>query len=266
MGDRVGVPWLHTACGFCRDCQTGWETVCAKQKQTGFTVQGGFAEYVVADPNFVGKIPEGLSDEQAAPILCAGVTTYKGLKESGVKPGQFVVITGAGGGLGHVAVQYARAMGMRVIGIDGGEQKMQFLRKLGCEHTVDFKVCKDVVAEVKRITGDCDGAHGAIMLAAAAATFTQAIHYVRPRGTVICIALPPGNFEVPVLQIILKAINVKGSIVGTRFDLMESLDIAARGLVRCNVSVRKLSEVNTVLEELHAMKVEGRVVLKGMDQ
>jgi propanol-preferring alcohol dehydrogenase len=219
------------------------------------------AEYAVANPNFVGRIPEGLSDEQAAPILCAGVTTYKGLKESGVRPGQYIAITGAAGGLGHVAVQYAKAMGMIVIAIDGGDAKMKFLKKLGADHVIDFTVTKDVPAEIKRICGSFDGPHGALMLAAVAPLFTQAVKYVRPRGTVVCIALPPGAFEVPVLDIILKAVNVKGSIVGTRLDLQEALEIAAAGKVKCNVVTKPITDINKILDDLHHCKIEGRVAI-----
>jgi len=261
LGTRVGIPWLHQSCGKCRECWAGWETTCTKQLQSGFSTNGALSEYALANPAFVGLIPAGLSDEQAAPILCAGVTTYKGLKESGVKPGQYIVITGAAGGLGHVAVQYAKAMGMIVIAVDGGESKMQFLKRLGADHVIDFKVTKDVSAEIKRITANTEGPHGALMLAAVAPLFTQAVKYMRPRGTVVCIALPPGNFEVPVLDIILKAVSVKGSIVGTRLDLQEALEIAAAGKVKCNVVTKPLSDIQAVLDDLHHMKIEGRVCI-----
>lgn len=261
VGTRVGIAWLHKACGNCKDCWGGWETVCGKQLQTGFTINGTLGQYCLASAAYVGRIPEGLSDEQAAPILCAGVTVYKGLKESMVKPGQWVVITGAGGGLGHVAIQYAKAMGMNVIGIDGGEQKRDFMKRMGADEAIDFKVCKDIVAEIKRITGG-EGAHGALMLAAVLTAIPQAVQYLRPRGCCVCISLPPGDLSASLIDVVIKAITIKGSIVGTRLDLQESLEIAASGKVKCNVQCRKLEDINDILDELRAAKIDGRMVIK----
>ena len=158
-GDRVGVPWLHSACGTCDDCITGWETLCAKQQNTGYSVNGAFAEYVVAPAAYVGRIPDALTFADAAPILCAGVTTYKGLKETETKPGQWVVISGVGG-LGHLAVQYARAMGMHVAAVDIGEEKLALARSLGAEIALDAR--KDPAAEIQRLVG---GAHGVLVTA-----------------------------------------------------------------------------------------------------
>src|SRR5678815_3991799 len=145
-GDRVGVPWLHTACGHCRHCLAGWETLCDSQKNTGYSINGGFAEYVLADPNYVGHLPDGLDWATAAPILCAGVTVYKGLKETDTKPGDTVVISGIGG-LGHIAVQYAKAMGLDVIAIDISDEKLSLARKMGADAVVNAKTT-DAVAEV----------------------------------------------------------------------------------------------------------------------
>ena len=137
-GDRVGVPWLHTACGCCSPCRTGWETLCAEQQNTGYSVNGSFAEYGLADPNFVGHLPAGLDFGPAAPVLCAGVTVYKGLKETEVRPGEWVVISGIGG-LGHMAVQYAKAMGMNVAAVDVEDDKLELAKKLGASVTVNAK-------------------------------------------------------------------------------------------------------------------------------
>lgn len=159
-GDRVGVPWLHTACGHCEHCLTGWETLCDGQQMTGYTVNGGFAEYVLADPAYVGQLPDGLSFESLAPILCAGVTAYKGLKVLDVRPGQWVAIVGVGG-LGHLAVQYARAMGLHVAAVDIDTSRLQMAQRLGAELCINAAEC-DPAATLQQ---ELRGVHGALVTA-----------------------------------------------------------------------------------------------------
>src|ERR1700729_1277497 len=137
-GDRVGIPWLYSACGHCEYCLAGWETVCAQAQFGGYTTNGGFAEYLLADPDYVAHVPAGLAPGDAAPLICAGITTYKGIKQTGAKPGEWIAISGAGG-LGHVAIQYAKAMGLHVAAVDLGPEKMTLARKLGAEITIDAK-------------------------------------------------------------------------------------------------------------------------------
>lgn len=264
IGDRVGHAWLHDSCGSCDYCLKGWETVCGKQNQTGFAADGCFAEYTVAKASYVGKIPDGLSFSQAAPVLCAGVTTYKALKETEAKPGQWVAIIGACGGLGHVGVQYAKAMGLKVCAIDFGEEKKSYaMDDLKAEAYVDIKG-KDsdtIVAEVKKA---CDGMgpHGSLILAPAPAAFRQGVDMLRPMGFAVGIALPPADFPVDIFSLILHRKTIRGSIVGTRLDLNESLVIAGDGKVTCTIQERKLDEINTILEEMHAGKIKGRCVLR----
>jgi len=261
LGDRVGVPWLHTACGTCYHCKDGWETVCQTQKQTGFVVDGGLAEYVLADAAFVGKIPDALTFEQAAPIMCAGVTVYKALKVSDVKPGQWVSISGAAGGLGHVAIQYAKAMGMRVIGITRAmtPEKAQMFSEYGVDYPLDLS--KETVFEgVKKATGG-EGPHGAVCLAPMNQDITDATSFVAPRGTVVPVAIQSGNFEANTQLTVIRAVKILGSIVGTRKDLEESLALAAEGKVKCSVTIRKFEDINNVLDELRDGKVKGRVVM-----
>ena len=164
-GDRVGVPWLYSACGHCKHCLGGWETLCTDQKNTGYSVNGGFAEYVVADPNYVGHLPGNVPFPEIAPVLCAGVTVYKGLKVTDTKPGDWVVISGVGG-LGHMAVQYAKAMGMNVAAVDIDEAKLELARKLGATLTVNA-MQEDPAAVIKRETGG--GAQGVLVTAVSAA-------------------------------------------------------------------------------------------------
>ncbi len=257
VGDRVGVPWLNSACGRCDYCLNGWETLCPYQSNTGYSVNGGFAEYMVAPSEFATKLPDRLGFDDAAPILCAGVTTYKGLKEADLQPGDWVVISGVGG-LGHVAVQYAVAMGYRVIAVDIAGEKLDLARALGAEITLNARLV-DPVIEVQRLV--C-GAHGALVTAVSPAAFTQAIGMLRRGGTVSLVGLPPGTFETPIFDVVLKALTIRGSIVGTRADLIEALDFAARGKVHATFETQPLEAINEVFTRLESGDINGRVVLQ----
>lgn len=257
-GDAVGVPWLHDACGTCEYCTTGWETLCETQRNSGYGVNGAHAEYVLATAAYVGRLPDDVDFAAMAPILCAGVTTYKGLKETEAKPGEWVVISGIGG-LGHVAVQYAKAMGLHVAAIDVSEDKLALARRLGADLAVDCGRGAEAVEEVVRATGG--GAHGVLVTAVSLPAFEQALAMVRRRGTVSLVGLPPGTFPTPVFDVVLKRITVRGSIVGTCRDLAESIAFAAEGKVRANVSTRPLEAINEVFDDLLAGRVEGRVAL-----
>lgn len=255
-GDRVGVPWLYTACGHCMHCLGGWETLCEAQKNTGYSVNGAFAEYVLADPNYVGHLPAKVGFAEIAPILCAGVTVYKGLKVADVKPGDWVVISGIGG-LGHLAVQYAKAMGLNVIGVDIDDEKLVLAKRLGAALTVNAKTA-DPVAQVKKEIG---GAHGVLVTAVSPKAFEQALGMVRRGGTVSLNGLPPGSFSLSIFDMVLSGITVRGSIVGTRLDLQEALDFAAQGKVKATIATEKLEDINKVLAKMKGGEIEGRIVL-----
>lgn len=257
-GDAVGVPWLHDACGVCEYCTTGWETLCERQRNSGYGVNGAHAEYVLATAAYVGHLPAGVDFATMAPILCAGVTTYKGLKETEARPGEWVVISGIGG-LGHVAVQYAKAMGLHVVALDVAEDKLALARQLGADLVVDCSRGAEAVEDVLRATGG--GAHGVLVTAVSLPAFEQALAMVRRRGTVSLVGLPPGTFPTPVFDVVLKRITVRGSIVGTRRDLAEAIGFAAEGKVRANVTTRPLQDINDVFDDLLAGRVEGRVSL-----
>lgn len=256
-GDAVGVPWLHDACRACEYCETGWETLCERQNNTGYSVNGTYAEYAIASAPFAGRLPADTDFVAMAPILCAGVTVYKGLKETEAQPGQWVIISGVGG-LGHVAVQYAKAMGMHVIGIDIGEDKLALARELGADAALDARM-DDLPGEVARLTGG--GAHGVLVTAVSPPAFAQAIACTRRRATVALVGLPPGDFPTPIFDVVLKRVTVRGSIVGTRRDLAEAIAFAVEGKVKAHVSARPMTDVNEVLDELRAGKVEGRIAL-----
>jgi propanol-preferring alcohol dehydrogenase len=256
VGDRVGIAWLHDACGTCEACMSGWETLCPRQHNTGYTVNGTYADYAIARADYVVPIPDNLSFDEAAPILCAGVTSYKALKETDTRPGQWVAISGIGG-LGHVAVQYARAMGLHVAAIDIADDKLDLARSLGAEIVVNAKR-EDPAAVVQSAIG---GAHGSVVTAVSNVAFAQGLGVLRRGGTCVLVGLPPGDFPTPIFDVVLKRLTVRGSIVGTRLDLMESLRFAADGKVKATVERCSFSEANDVFDRLRAGDVEGRVVL-----
>jgi len=256
-GDRVGVPWLHHACGHCRSCITGWETLCRAEPQyTGYTVNGGFADYVEADPAYVGHLPSGLDFAPAAPILCAGVTVYKGLKECDLRPGQTVVISGIGG-LGHLAVQYARAMGLHVIAVDIAEDKLTLAQKLGAQETINAAT-HDPIAEV----GGQGGADGVLVTAVSNSAFAQGVGMLAPGGTMSLVGLPPGDFPLNIFDVVLNRKTIRGSIVGTRADLSESLTFAAEGLVASHYSTDRLDNINAIFEQMEQGQIDGRIVMQ----
>ncbi|MCX2861528.1 alcohol dehydrogenase AdhP [Paucibacter sp. PLA-PC-4] len=256
-GDRVGVPWLHTSCGHCEHCLGGWETLCDGQQMTGYTVNGGFAEYVLADPGYVGHLPAALDFAPAAPVLCAGVTVYKGLKMLDCKPGDWVAISGIGG-LGHMAVQYAKAMGFHVIAVDVAEDKLQLARELGAELCLNAAT-GDPVAEVQK---HLRGAHGVLVTAVSRSAFAQGLAMLHKRGTMSLVGLPPGSFELPIFDMVLNAKTVRGSIVGTRLDLQEALQFAGEGKVSAHYSTDKIENINHIFAAMKQGRIDGRVVLQ----
>jgi alcohol dehydrogenase, propanol-preferring len=255
-GDRVGLAWLYSADGRCEFCLSGWETLCPEQKNSGYSVNGSFAQYALANANYLALIPRQLSFVDAAPILCAGVTTYKGLKETGVRAGEWVVISGAGG-LGHVAIQYARAMGLHVAVVELGAGKTEFAKELGAEIAIDANT-QDPPSEIQRQIG---GAHGVLVTAASTAAFKQALGMLRRAGTCVLVGLPAGEFPVPIFDVVLNRYTIRGSIVGTRLDLQEALMFAAEGKVKARIETVPLESVNKVFERLRNGKVQGRIVL-----
>ena len=256
-GDRVGIAWLHGACGHCGFCLSGWETLCLEQKNSGYSVNGSFAQYALAQAQYVGRIPNNLPFVDAAPILCAGVTTYKGLKETNTRPGEWVVISGAGGGLGHVAIQYAKAMGLHVAAVDLGPEKAALARSLGAEIAIDAKT-QDPPAEIQKQIG---GAQGVLVTAVSTIAFKQAIGMLRRGGTCVLNGLPPGEFPVSIFDLVLNGYTIRGSIVGTRLDLEEALSFAADGKVKAIIETQPLESINDIFQRLKTGKVNGRVVL-----
>lgn len=256
-GDRVGVPWLYSACGHCENCLAGWETVCAQAQFGGYTQNGGFAEYLLADPNYVAHIPAGLSAAEAAPLICAGITTYKGIKETGAKPGQWIAISGAGG-LGHLAIQYAKAMGLFVCAVDIDDGKLAHATRLGADVVINARTGEPAAA-LKKATGG--GAHGVLITAPSLIAFKQGIGMTRKRGTCVLVGLPPGEFPVPLFDVVANCITIRGSFVGTRLDMAEALAFAAAGKVKADIELQPLSSINATFDRLVRGDVPSRVVL-----
>lgn len=256
-GDPVGLAWLHDACGCCEYCNTGWETLCAQQHNSGYSVGGSFAQYAIGSADFVARLPRNPDYVALAPILCAGVTTYKGLKETEARPGEWVAISGVGG-LGHLAIQYAKAMGLYVAALDVAEDKLALARTLGADLTIDARL-PDAATQLITRTGG--GAHGVLVTAVSPVAFTQALSLARRRGTICLVGLPPGTFATPIFDVVLKRITLRGSIVGTRQDLAEALGFAAAGKVRAHLHTARLNDINAIMANLKAGRVEGRIVL-----
>ena len=254
-GDRVAIPWLGYACGHCEFCASGRETLCLAQHDSGYTVDGAYAEYACADADFVGRVPEGLDPLDAAPLTCAGVTTYKAVKVSGARSSDLVAVFGIGG-LGHMALQYARIAGGTVAAVDLHDSKLQLARDLGAEHTVNATT-EDPADYIQAL----GGADQAIVLAVSATACEQAYRSLKRGGTLVLVGLPADNtFQLPIFETVLQGITVTGSIVGTRVDLAETFQLHQEGRTRVVRETRQLEDVNDAFEEIEKGNVDARLV------
>jgi alcohol dehydrogenase, propanol-preferring len=257
IGDRVAIAWLGHACGTCGYCVSGWETLCEQQQNSGYSVNGAFAEYAVADARYVVPVPEAISSFDAAPLSCAGVTTYKAAKVAKIRPTERVAVFGIGG-LGHLAVQYARIMGGTVIGVDVEQTKLDLATTLGADHVINGRET-DPVEAIQAL----GGADVAIVLAVAPVAFEQAFRSLRRGGRLVCVALPAeGTITVPIFDTVLKGISIIGSIVGTRQDLVEVFELHAQGRTKVIATGRKLDDVNASIDDVLAGTVPARIVFE----
>ncbi len=255
VGDRVAVPWLGWACGVCEYCVSGWETLCLSQRNTGYGVDGGFAEYVVASARYVGHVPEGVDPFDAAPLTCAGVTTYKAVKMSGVGPSDLCAVFGIGG-LGHLAMQYAQIAGARVAAVDIHQTKLTVAKELGASYLIDASQ-SDAAAEIQHL----GGADAAIVLAATPDSVMTAYKSLKRGGRLVLVGLPKDNvFPLPIFETVLNGITVVGSIVGTRQDLREVFELHAHGMTNVVRDTYKLEDVNRCMEAVLEGAIDARVV------
>jgi propanol-preferring alcohol dehydrogenase len=257
VGDRVGVPWLYSACGHCEYYLRSWERVCAQVHFGGYTVNGGFAEYIIADPNYVAHVPAGLTAAEAAPLICAGITTYKGIEQTEARPGEWIAVSGAGG-LGHLAIQYAKAMGLLVCAIDIDDGKLAHAMRLGADFVINAKT-GDPAAAVKKATGG--GAQGVLITAPSLIAFQQGVGMTRKLGTCVLVGLPPGEFPIPLFEVVANCITIRGSFVGTRQDMAEALAFAVGGKVKADIELQPLSSISQNFDRLEHGDVPSRVVL-----
>lgn len=258
-GDIIGVPWLHATCLHCEYCLTGRETLCKKQSNSGYSVDGCFAEYALMDANFAVKLPEGMDPYKSAPLYCAGVTVYKALKVSEVRPGEWVSIVGVGG-LGSVAVRYAVAMGMRVVTVVAPNDKtaVALSKEMGAELVFDGPPDQHGEWIQEKTNG---GVQGSVVTVPIVAAFEQAFKSLKRGGRVVAVALPNGRMSVPIVDCVLGGIQLVGSIVGTRKDLQEALEIAKLHKIECKVQTRKIEEINDIFEDMVNYRISGRMVL-----
>ncbi|CAN5378184.1 alcohol dehydrogenase AdhP [soil metagenome] len=257
LGDRVAIAWLGRACGECRYCVDGRETLCQEQLNSGYSIDGAFAEYAVVDATFATSVPDGIDPLDAAPLTCAGVTSYKAVKVAHIEPDENVVVFGIGG-LGHLAVQYARLVGGTVIAVDLEEEKLQLAKELGADHLVNARRV-DPVAAIHEL----GGADVALAFAVSPKAFEQAFNSLRPGGRLICVAMPAeGTMNIPIFETVVKGINIIGSIVGTRQDLKEVFALHARGRTRVISQTRKIEDVNTAIAEVLSGSIPARLVFE----
>jgi len=258
VGDRVSIAWLGSACGHCRYCISGWETLCENQTNSGYSVNGAWAEYAVARAAYAVRVPDAVSPLDAAPLTCAGVTTYKAVKVAGVRSTERVAVFGIGG-LGHLALQYARIAGGFVTAVDIEDDKLDLARRLGADHVVNAR--RD--DPVERIHSEVGGADVAVVLAASSQVFDQALRSLRRGGRLVCVALPAdGTLNVPIFETVLGGLTIMGSIVGTRTDLAEVFDLHAAGRTEVVAQGRALDDVNGCIDEVLSGKVPARLVFE----
>jgi len=255
IGDRVGVPWVYWTCGECEFCRDGNENLCARQKITGVSEDGGYAEFVKAPATHATKIPEGLSSVEAAPLFCAGVTVYRALKKAKIAPGQRLAVFGVGG-LGHLAVQIGRELGAEVSAVDVSGEKLALAKSLGASTTLNAAT-ENVVKELRKR----GGVHVALVASAAKAAYDTAFTCIRPTGTLLVVGLPAESICFPPILMASTEVCIRASAVGTRQDLREVLAMAAAGKVRCQTATRPLAQVNEVLEQMRRGQISGRMVL-----
>jgi propanol-preferring alcohol dehydrogenase len=256
-GQRVAIAWLGSACGTCEFCVSGQETLCESQQNSGYSIDGAYAEYAVAAADYVVPVPDGVPSFEAAPLSCAGVTTYKAVKVSAARSSDLVAVFGIGG-LGHMALQYAKIAGAAVVAVDVEQEKLDLASKLGADHTVNART-SDPVAAIQAL----GGADAAIGLAVSPQSMRQAFDSLKRGGRLVLVALPRDNeLALPIFQTVLKGVSVIGSIVGTRLDLAEVFELHAAGRTRVVAESRRLDDVNTCFEEVLAGRVPARLVFE----
>ncbi|KAB8308602.1 alcohol dehydrogenase AdhP [Rahnella sp. Lac-M11] len=257
VGDRASVAWFFKGCGHCEYCTTGNETLCRQVVNAGYTADGGMAEECIVSADYAVKVPDGLESAAASSVTCAGVTTYKAVKVSGIQPGKWIAIYGLGG-LGNLALQYAKnVFNAKVIAIDVNDLQLEFAAEMGADLTINM--LKDDAAKI--IQEKVGGAHAAVVTATAKSAFNSAVDAMRAGGRIVAVGLPPESMSLNIPRLVLDGIQVVGSLVGTREDLAEAFQFAAEGKVVPKVTKRPLGDINAIFREMEQGKIKGRMVI-----
>ncbi|CCC71903.1 hypothetical protein NCAS_0I02350 [Naumovozyma castellii] len=260
IGDYAGIKWLNGSCMSCEYCELGNESNCPHADLSGYTHDGSFQQYATADAVQAARIAPGSDLAEVAPVLCAGITVYKALKSANLRAGEWVAISGACGGLGSLAIQFAKAMGYRVVGIDGGDEKAKMFKDLGGEVFIDFTKTKDIVGDIIKATNG--GAHGVINVSVSEQAIDASVKYCRANGTAVLVGMPGGaQVKSDVFNQVVKSISIVGSYVGNRADTREALDFFSRGLVKSPIHIAKLSDVPEIFEKMEKGQIVGRYVV-----
>ncbi|WP_434771305.1 alcohol dehydrogenase AdhP [Pseudomonas entomophila] len=256
-GDRASVAWFYQGCGHCEYCNSGNETLCRQVKNSGYTVDGGMAESCIVVADYAVKVPDGLDSAAASSITCAGVTTYKAVKSSNIRPGQWMAIYGLGG-LGNLALQYAKnVFNARVIAIDVNDEQLAFAREMGADLVLNPR-SEEVAKIIQEKTG---GAHAAVVTAVSKSAFDSAVDALRAGGRLVAVGLPSEAMNLNIPRLVLDGIEVVGSLVGTRQDLLEAFEFAAQGKVLPKVTLRPIEDINDIFDEMLEGRIKGRMVI-----
>ncbi|KAI0150781.1 alcohol dehydrogenase [Xylariaceae sp. FL1272] len=262
LGTFVGIRFASRICRRCEFCLAGNEQHCIKSTNHLHHEDGSFQEYIALDAGYLTILPDGIDPAAIGPVLCAGLTTYKAVKNANVKAGDTVVVVGAGGGLGHLAVQYARAQGAIVIGVDGGAAKGDFIKSIGASEYLDFTQEPDLTNKVLELTNG--GANAVIVTAANVKAFSQAADMLKVGGTLSCVGIPPekGYLQTPISAIVIKGLHITGNLVGSLKECLEAVELVRRGVVKPKVTIRPFEDLPAIYDELEKGEISGRIVLK----
>lgn len=257
IGDRASVAWFFEGCGRCEYCTTGRETLCRDVRNSGYTVDGGMSEYCIVTADYSVKVPDGLASDAASSITCAGVTTYKAIKEAKLIPGDWILISGMGG-LGNLALQYAKnVFNLNVIAVDVNDGQLEFAKEFGADLLIN-PMKEDVGTVVQEKVG---GAHAAVVTAVAKSAFNQSVDALRAGGRVVAVGLPSESMDLSIPRLVLDGIEVIGSLVGTRKDLAEAFQAGADGKVVPKCESRRMEDINDIFDEMEAGTIRGRMVI-----
>jgi alcohol dehydrogenase, propanol-preferring len=253
-GDRAGVTFLGTTCGQCEWCLSGRERFCPKQTNFGYTLHGTLTEYALTPAAALVRVPADLPAAEAAPLCCAGWTAFGALREAALEQGKSVALFGLGG-LGHLALQLARTQGLRIAAVDVTDDKLHMAREWGAEIAVHGENAG------RTLQKEYGGVDAALVLTPSSSAIHQAFRSLKRNGTLVLVGLAMSQYELPLVDTVLKGITVRGSYLGSRQDLAEVFALASAGMLRAHVQTYVLEETPAVLDRLRSGEQMGRAVI-----